>query len=890
MNPYTTQRDWGWLIAAAFPLFGILPTLAPGVMDAADAPLHVQRIFAMGTLLASGEVYPRWVSWFHLGYGYPIFNFYPPGVFYLGGLLMQTGLGAVWAFHAIAAAAWVWGTVGAYRLGRLFLPGTAALVGAALWAYAPSRLFEVWTQGSLPQMMSAAFIPWVLLTVITAAFRPSRRGAVWVALALFGLVMTHQPITFITALVVAPLTVILIIVAAWGQWQTIVRRALCVYGGLLLGAGLAMIFLLPMVLELRLVAAVGGTDDLIPYLRSNFLTWQEALAHPTPPDLTDVRVMYPRTLGALGLLLFGVGLGRLLASKRWQIASLLTGGAAFVIYMLLPASEPIWLGVPYLAQLRFSERFLRMGAVVIAMGGAASVLWLPARWRWAGAVGLVGLIIGVMLPLTVPSQPIVDYPQMSALTEIEFERATYTLGTTSYNEFNPRWGESVPLDPPVDPQIYVTMPQRIYPLRHWPYQQLTPQSFRLTVTDEPEQVVIRQFYYPGWVATLNGDPVPIEIEPEYGLIAVQVPPGEHTIALRYRGTTAQRVGVLLTLISAVIALGVYQTGKPQTPLTTPAGIGPGPILAAVPIMITLAGVWWQVILPHTGWFRLASPPDEPAYMRTTYPATFGDTFTLLGYTLADTDIRPNDPLRITLFWRPTMSFDGQRVRAVVQLVNLNLTETWAVSQPVFLGGGHTDSPNYTPARFTSDPHTLRLFDHAKPYTAQIMVQLVDARSGDPLQLPDGSDRVLLPEPVTVGGAGESVERQLAYTAGEGLALWCAAITPDSATDTLTLTLYWYVTAELERDLTTFVHGLDANGALITQADRPPIPAYPTRLWRPGQTLAAQHTLSISPQLETVAVGLYDATGARLPIYDADGNRLPNDQVQFSLMTSECEPG
>jgi uncharacterized membrane protein len=58
----------------------------------------------MGTMLQLGELYPRWIPWFHLGYGYPVFNFYPPGVFYTGGLLMLLGFSAITAFHIVAAA------------------------------------------------------------------------------------------------------------------------------------------------------------------------------------------------------------------------------------------------------------------------------------------------------------------------------------------------------------------------------------------------------------------------------------------------------------------------------------------------------------------------------------------------------------------------------------------------------------------------------------------------------------------------------------------------------------------------------------------------------------------------------------------------------------------
>src|SRR5690606_16697853 len=99
--------DPGYWLAALLPLIGILPTLSSGVIRTADGPLHVQRIYAMTTLLASGNLWPRWVPYFHLGYGYPVFNFYPPGTFYLGGLLGLLGISAPVALTIVTTLAWM---------------------------------------------------------------------------------------------------------------------------------------------------------------------------------------------------------------------------------------------------------------------------------------------------------------------------------------------------------------------------------------------------------------------------------------------------------------------------------------------------------------------------------------------------------------------------------------------------------------------------------------------------------------------------------------------------------------------------------------------------------------------------------------------------------------
>jgi hypothetical protein len=96
-------------------------------------------------------------------------------------------------------------------------------------------------------------------------------------------------------------------------------------------------------------------------------------------------------------------------------------------------------------------------------------------------------------------------------------------------------------------------------------------------------------------------------------------------------------------------------------------------------------------------------------------------------------------------------------------------------------------------------------------------------------------------------------------------------------DEARLTLYWQAAATLDSDYTVFVHSLDDQGALIGQADGPPVANhYSTTAWRPEEIV--QDSRQVTPG-ERYLVGLYDpVTGERLPAYAADGTRLADDAV------------
>jgi hypothetical protein len=102
-----------------------------------------------------------------------------------------------------------------------------------------------------------------------------------------------------------------------------------------------------------------------------------------------------------------------------------------------------------------------------------------------------------------------------------------------------------------------------------------------------------------------------------------------------------------------------------------------------------------------------------------------------------------------------------------------------------------------------------------------------------------------------------------------------------------LTLYWQALTSPEESYKIFVH-LDSEHK-YAQADSIPVCArYPTDTWRPGQIIADQHALHLSPDTPTgqipLVIGLYlPDDGRRLDILDAAGNPAG---VSFTLTEVE----
>jgi hypothetical protein len=886
------QLDWGLLIVIFLPLIALLPTLGDGIPAAADVEVHIHRIHALNLALQDGNLWPRWISYLHLGYGYPIFNFYAPGYAYITAILELLGLPIVTAYHLVQSLAWVIGSVGMYKLAQRFLPNHAAVLAAALWVFAPSRLYEVWWQGSLAQIVAASLIPYLLLGIIKNAKEPSLRAILSIALPYAGLILSHTPMMYISSLYAGVLAAFAPIVYCKTQYNQFLRRWLYIGAGFVLGIGLAAIFLIPILFELRYVNIASGVSGTVNYLVEQFLPINEIFVWPRMIDSTDLYLNFPRSLGLVGGILSGFGIIALAKRKQYLLAVTTGIGLLFTVFMLLDISLPVWLAIPGFANLRFPERLLRIGAVLIGLSGGASMLLLPRQYQKYGMlIGLIAVIMPI-LPISQPYNIWLKWDNISAYDEILHEQEDRTWGTVSYDEFNPIWGERIFLDVPTNPERYAEDPfhlrvfGRDIAALNWQglsEENITPNTLQI-VTDEARAVRFRQYYFPGWRVTVNGEIAEIYPDEEIGLITVDLPAGEHIVTLDYVGTDIQRFATLISLISVVIVIGLYTIGKP-TPAETPEShlIEPRFGVGIIVCVVLFAVINDSVIQPGN-WLNYQSPPTEPRSMQTRVDVNFGDEVTLLGYTLHDETIAANQALSIDLYWHVPEAI-ANNYRPIVQIINLNQSEAWATSSRLQPAAGETST--FPPNRFARDPYTLRLIsEDTAPFVGQLMIQMIGEDGS--LTLADGSDRLILEPIIRIRAGNSSVSSSWdePFHFGDIAELRC--ITVNEENEDIVINLLWNFISTPRQELVVMVHGLDSEEQVVENGDGAPFNGdYPSIYWHEGQTLFERRRLPANAALSDIAVGLYTReTIERLPVTQ-NGHAIPNNQVVVTLTENSC---
>ncbi len=93
------------------------------------------------------------------------------------------------------------------------------------------------------------------------------------------------------------------------------------------------------------------------------------------------------------------------------------------------------------------------------------------------------------------------------------------------------------------------------------YEQVSPTHVRLDVTAETAgQLLVRDTWYPGWQATIDGQSAPIsQVDPFFR--SIDIPPGKHLVQMQYR-PQALAIGMLVSALAALVCLLLVVIKKP----------------------------------------------------------------------------------------------------------------------------------------------------------------------------------------------------------------------------------------------------------------------------------------------------------------------------------------
>jgi hypothetical protein len=899
--------------------------------------------------------YPRWAPDLAFGYGYPLFDFAPPLPYFVAGILHVSGLSLENSIKLLSVLAMAAYGLGMYLFARNVLGRRAALVAGAAFLFTPFRFREVMLYGgNYPQILAIALFPWVLWA-FERVIVDGRRRYVPASVVSYGALMCSH--NFHT-LIFTPLLVLYILAIVFFRSARLPAGGLFhrlwqprPFVALALALGVTAFFWAPALHDVQYTAAQADYYLERSDFRLRLLDFRDLVALPVPLDARADNPDVPFSLGSAVLVLALLGvlyLGFLLlrfaragpdgddAGERpgWEalhlaffLAVLL--GACFL--MLRPAA-PLWERLPFLPYAEFPWRLMglaNLGAAFLA--GGSLRLWERlardghGRFQPADialAVSLLALVLAVAVYFY-PSRDFLHWGTPTLSDYVQYEVGTQNVGTTGLAEYLPRWAEQTPTSSPlVSSMRDGKKPEKLDPGSLPDGAQVT----LLSHTGASDRYGMRSpvafrahfftFFFPGWRAYLDGNPVGLYITQPLGLMAVDVPAGEHELLLRF-GETPFRLSMDMLSIATLLGLGIWllsgwvgeAKGRRRAMLPIDgqlAHFSPIPawsymLSGVLLVALIVAKLAW--IDPQTDWFRRESPPDRVVGIQHPMHIRLEDNILFLGYDSTVEDrTRPGGPVGIRLYWQATGPVQGD----YVSFVHLDAPPDHAtfVTHDNYIPGdpqAQIDVPStlWKTTLYTRDEHRIQLPGDLPPIAYSLCAGLYDRQTGRRLSVlageaaGPGEDTVFLqqlhvkpsswPSRLSFFGKetyllGDSIQL-LGYRIGKGDG---GRVQRLQAGDLVGLTLYWQ-TLDRVPDYTVFVHVLDAAGQLRAQRDGPPMNGrYPTSNWLPHQPVEDRVDLALPADLPpgdySIVVGMYEpATGQRLAVRAA-GGEVPNQAV------------
>lgn len=533
---------------------------------------HIVRLFLLDRGLQQGYVFPRWVDFLGFNFGYPLFNFYPPLIYYVAEIFHWLGFSLVWSIKLTFIAGFLLGAVGTYLFTKKLIGRTPAFLSAVLYTYFFYHAVLIYVRGALAEFFSMAILPFVFLTLYNIGEKPTlKRGALF-GVSFSALILTHPLIAFPSLFYIGAFFIFYF-------FQKKARERLKFLGSLMfgsiLGLGLSMFYWLPSLVERKFTKVSEILTRELASYKIHFVypnqLWQSQWGYGGSYGGPFDGLTFQLGKIHIGLLILSVGsfFLYLLAKKtdKKDVSHFLffTLLAGFSLFMTTGISSFIWDRITYLWFLQFPWRFLTFAGFFIAVVGSYWLFFLSKILKkniylfMPAAVAIV--VFGIIFTYSKYFKP-QNYVTKSDKELASFEEITWRISKTSF-EFVPKGvattksdlnttilnigKEDIPQKPyhTFDQELEATVLKNNFQEKH----------FRVANrTETHKKIQINIFNFPGWIPYIDEEQSVIDDSNSLHLITLSIPPGNHEIKIVFKDTPVRKFANVFSLVSLAISV------------------------------------------------------------------------------------------------------------------------------------------------------------------------------------------------------------------------------------------------------------------------------------------------------------------------------------------------
>ncbi len=188
-----------------------LPLLRGGFFEFHDNT-QVERVHEMGKMLSQGTFPVRWVPDLGYGYGYPIFNFYSPLPYYIGGIISVLGFSALMSTKLMFLVGIILAPLIMYFSLKKIFNEEASFAGSLVYTYVPYHAVNIYVRGAVAEFFAFAFLPLIILGILRLIGSKNIKSQVWsgfsISAGVFLVAVSHNLTLLMTAVILLPLFIL----------------------------------------------------------------------------------------------------------------------------------------------------------------------------------------------------------------------------------------------------------------------------------------------------------------------------------------------------------------------------------------------------------------------------------------------------------------------------------------------------------------------------------------------------------------------------------------------------------------------------------------------------------------------------------------------------------
>ncbi len=569
MQKYFKNKFFWPVLTILLTLPAIIFLLRPNIYYNMHDDMQMIRQLEMEKCLKDGQIPCRWTPDLGYGYGYPLFNFYPPMPYIVGQVYRTLGFSFTASIKATAASQILLSSLFMYLLVSSIFGPMGGFLSSLFYTYAPYHALNIFVRGAMNEAWAAVFFPLIFYFSRNLVLDKKIKSLVGLSLSFAGLLLSHNPM----ALTFTPILFVWVLFWFFSTYQklfwTFIKNKIDIIVKLLisgvLAVALAAFYTFPVLSETKLVKIDTMFEGyyhfsvhfagLYQLFISNF--WGDGASVWGPNDDMSFMVGYLHWIIPT-IILFYILYIFIFKNKKKKtnkldsrlilltITILLGFGTVFMTHN---KSTFLWLALPIIQKIQFPWRFLNHSVFLFSFSSGGLILILEKLFAKKKhllvcilGIGLILLNVSYFTPIQ--SGPITDEQKFSG-------KAWVNQVTSGIYDYLPKTAQIAPQGPAKE-FVDEVEPESFYTVSNgkkgsdWMF-------FDLHLSRD-SKVTLAQLAFPNFEITDNGKIIESEIEPHLGRLVVNLSTGDHQIMVKFVDTPIRTISNYVSLASWLLLL------------------------------------------------------------------------------------------------------------------------------------------------------------------------------------------------------------------------------------------------------------------------------------------------------------------------------------------------